>query len=721
MAAGSTADQASSLLERRVAEARRQGALSTEAETLALFESIAFNLLLQPRSALLFAFLAKNGLRKAVQDELTSVSELLSVVRDLSNVSFSVNSTTSLQKARVALLQMEQLTRVSVSDPQFKKFDSSVSEFLTKSLGKSLRRPHATSLTRPGSEAAVDLTPSFESLKTLHSDFLDRLYDLVVGVENFLESPLSSIIGLTTVARVRADVDSLISTIEETGSAPANRDMAIRLITDRASLKVIGDFPTLSTPVIGPSSPKGYSIQAESDLTTASALSAVGPFVMGAAPVVSVTVNGTTVAPTNFPQSTFDLQNRAVVIGRVPFTSVTLPADFFIRGTVDGVSFSIPIPSGIHNVASIASIFSGVASGFPAPISTLSADSYVVPASNLLLFHHPTASSISITEATVTTATISPVPTPPALATYPVVVPTDLLKVSGAGQSGSTSPSFISDGFKYLCGTLVNSFVTQDGKVKLETLSSALGTSLTVAAPAVLGIAGTTYATSDSIRLIGSVLGVATDPINPIGLVDIGDQVSFNNVIATLVGITNDRMRLSAQVRTARAAITVESALYLAYQNFIGALSAYVTDFSITKFASDLAALELPLSSLREGVTQSQRNEVIDLLNTLTASLSSLLIIIDAIPPLDPRSASQEREIVGGIISSLEERKFDKAVDFFLRCKIQEALDSDFETASYGGSFLKASAEFARADIKVPNRALDEEVEGIASQEETGL
>lgn len=713
----STTEQATSLLSRRVAEARRQGALSPEEEVVALFESIALNLMLQPRAVLLFALLAKNGLRQTVQTELSNISELRNAIKDLSNVVFSVKDTTSLNQARQALLQIEQLSKVSVSSNQFKKFDTSVSEFLSKNLGKSLKRPRATELTRPGTEAASDLVSSFASLKEVHTELINRLYALAVGVENFLESPLSTIIGLTTAARARADIESLISDIEAAGSLPASRDMAIRLITNRSALKVVGDLPSLSTPAISSSSPKGYSIQAESDPATASRTTVSGPFAFAASPAVSVQVNGTTQTASFFPQSNFDFLNRAAVVSPIDMLGVLIPANYYVVGQIDGTEFKIgPLTSGFVSLSSIITNFNALAAAAPAPASSLRADFYISSASNRIMISHSTASVLTVSEATSTLVTN---PTPPP-ANYEIRVPVSVLGLSGVGRSGSTSAQMVRDGFALQFSSLISASTTESA-VSLTTLASSIGTYLTVTAPSVLGISGTTKATSDSLRLFGTVFGLATDPINPIELVNIGDRVNFSNSQASVVAITNDRIQVSAPLETARGAITVESALYLLFQNFSAALSTYVTSFARQPFAVNLGSLDSSISSLRAGAPQAQRNISLSFLESLESTLQSLLALIDASPALDPRSALSEREVVSGIVASLEERKFDKALDLFMRCQIQEALDSDFETASYGGSFLKASSTFAQSDIKVPNRALDEEVEGTSSQENTGL
>lgn len=442
-----------------------------------------------------------------------------------------------------------------------------------------------------------------------------------------------------------------------------------------------------------------------------------GPFAFAASPAVSVQVNGTTQTASFFPQSNFDFLNRAAVVSPIDMLGVLIPANYYVVGQIDGTEFKIgPLTSGFVSLSSIITNFNALAAAAPAPASSLRADFYISSASNRIMISHSTASVLTVSEATSTLVTN---PTPPP-ANYEIRVPVSVLGLSGVGRSGSTSAQMVRDGFALQFSSLISASTTESA-VSLTTLASSIGTYLTVTAPSVLGISGTTKATSDSLRLFGTVFGLATDPINPIELVNIGDRVNFSNSQASVVAITNDRIQVSAPLETARGAITVESALYLLFQNFSAALSTYVTSFARQPFAVNLDSLDSSISSLRAGAPQAQRNISLSFLESLESTLQSLLALIDASPALDPRSALSEREVVSGIVASLEERKFDKALDLFMRCQIQEALDSDFETASYGGSFLKASSTFAQSDIKVPNRALDEEVEGTSSQENTGL
>src|SRR5438552_3111104 len=114
-------DQASSLLSRNIAEARIRGAMAPDIEATAIFESVTLALLVKPRAVLLFALLAKNGLRKVVQDELDLVAEILAAIKDLNNTQLSIRSAQDLNKARTSLLGIEQLDKISAANHLFKK------------------------------------------------------------------------------------------------------------------------------------------------------------------------------------------------------------------------------------------------------------------------------------------------------------------------------------------------------------------------------------------------------------------------------------------------------------------------------------------------------------------------------------------------------------------------------------------------------------------------
>jgi hypothetical protein len=702
--------------------------MSPDAEALALFESIALNLLLHPRSVLLFAILAKNGLRKAVLDERSVISDIKSALEDIGNVSLDVTSTKHLKTARNALLRLEELDRISTDHNQYKKFDASVSEFLNNVISKSVRRPGATSLVRPGTEASLDFASSLDLLTELHSDLLDRLYAIAVGVNNFLTSPISTVIGVTTAARARSDIEDIIQKIEENGSAPADRDMAIRLITDRAAVKAIGSLPNIFDPVIDSTRqlPLTYSLRAASDLSRASVKSLQGPFVLPALAKIAITVNGTSIPLTSFPQTDVDLNNKAAIVGNPVSFPISIPPNSYLFVIVNDTSHKIgPLtPGSISKSAFLADIAAKISS------STLSGElvvkEFVKPGTDRILIYANTASKLRIVDLHVGNDTDiigGSEATTPSRAIYDRSIH-GLIGFEGTeiGYAGATTLQVVVDALNYIFGSIVTVTRNDDSRFTLTTNSSSIGTSMTIDAPTVLGISGTFKASSPTFRLYGTVNGVPTDPVSPVGLLDIGDVVETPTGSGKVVGVTKSRVTLSNSIPTFDGNIVVKSALTIAYQSLESMLRPFLEKWLNEEFASDLRKLIIAASSIRAGSPQSQRNVVLDFLNRLDQQLADLLSRLDDPSTVLPsQSASKERIIVDGITTSLEERKFDRALDLFLRCKIQEALESTLDTASYGGSLLKAISDFARTDMVVPNRALDEGLESTHSQDIKGL
>lgn len=722
-----TAEQSEALLSRRVAEARRSGAMSPDAEALALFESIALNLLLNPRTAQLFTLFARNGLRRAVLDELVSIAAIKSAIEDLNNTSLSVNTTKQLDAARIALLQLEQLDKISSTSNQFKKFDSSVSEFLNKVVSKSVRRPGASSLTRPGTEASVDLQTEMASLTDIHSDLLDRLYSIVVGVDNFLTSPLSTIIGLTTAARARADIESLIASVDASGAVPADRDMVVRLITDRAAVRVIGDLPKIGDPILSTtqSLPTGYILSGISDEAPAIVQSSPGPFTLPASASVGMSVGTASVAPTSFPQTTFDLQNRAALVSDTLTFPINVPANYYLFVVLNDTPHRIgPFTAGsMSKAAFLSDATTQIAASTAAGALTMS--EYVQAGTNRLLLTATSASQMQIVSQYIGTLAEligGSTPSTPTPGIYSNSLHT-LLKfdLGNVARSGTTPTGFIVDAMNLIFGSLVVTTQTETG-FEIRTNQTSVGTSVSITAPAALGIAGTTVAVSDQVRLFGVVAGVPTQEANPIGLMDIDDVIFLPMVSRLISGLSSSRITLSAPAPTFSGPITVLSSMALAYDRFNSLIQPFLTKWLSSSFAEGLESVRLASVTLRANTPLSQRNVILAELEELTSLLQELLALLDdAQSVLLSSSASKERVIASGILNSLEERKFDRAVDLMMRAKIQEALDSTMDSASFGGNLLKATSDFARADMVVPNRALDEDVESESTQEIKGL
>lgn len=245
MTVRSVEDQVAALLARDLVERRSGGVPTSGLEASAVFDSIALNLLLKPRTALYFEFMARNGLTAAVRAELASLAMLRQDIVDCGNPYYKIDQTASLVRARSALLQLEGLPRIDSSQAALQAFDRSIQEFLEKGLAKNIRRVGASDMMRPAAEALQDLPSTMGILKAQHEETLSRLYALAVGMENFSTAPFAALLGTSIVSRARADLEGILGTVEADGDPSAARDYAVRLLASRAAIQTIASPPAL--------------------------------------------------------------------------------------------------------------------------------------------------------------------------------------------------------------------------------------------------------------------------------------------------------------------------------------------------------------------------------------------------------------------------------------------------------------------------------------------
>jgi hypothetical protein len=697
MPVGTLQDQVQEILGRSVAEAKSSGVLNTQIEAAALFESISLNLLLHPRTVLYFEILARNGLAQAIADEIATIDSVVADIQDLQNVGYQISGVSSLQQARNALLQIESLDKITTTSPSFDLFDSAVSNFLN-GVSRSVKRQGASQLTRPADEAKVDLATDFNSLKDLHADFLDRYYSMLVAVQNFLNAPLGTILGLTTANRARLDIEAMIDALGSDNSSASARDMVTRLLGSRAALKMVGQSTSPTDPVVGSSSPVGQVLRAASDGTT--------PFIslILSAPVMPVAAHlqiGAT--DSQFPMATLDLQNRSMVVSSFVSYPVVIPATIFCftftasNGTTKSFKVSL---SGFMTFAAVLTAIN----------TQLGADGTAVEyvktgTSRIAIVASSTWQQIIIDGYFVDTG-VTPV------VVYSPSNPSSIgFSIGQSGSvAGSTPLSVIVDAIDLLYGSSQSAELTSDG-LSITGLSFAPGTSLSFSgtAAAVLGLPSSVLAKSSTFRLYGTVYGVPLDPIDPRGLMGPGDTIQTSTGVATLVGVSDSQVTMDSELALFDETPTVTSAVVIVWQALQAKLEAFLTAWSTSGFQVDLGKVDLAIAAVNGTATLSAINKAVSLLNDLRARLTSLQADILHPSTILPNGAgANERSLASAILSSLDERKFDRSVDLFLRSKVQEALNVDHDTASFAGNFLKKSSEVALGDFATPNRSVGE-------------
>lgn len=699
MATRSLQDQVSAVLGRTVAEAKSRGTPNVQVEVAALFESISLNLLLHPRAVLYFQLLARNGLLKVVNDEIAAIDSLTATIQDLGNPSFNITASNSLNRARTSLLQIESMDKISSSNSTFRRFDSAVDEALTD-LAKNVRRSGSTSLTRPAAEARTALPGDFAALKKFHVELLDRLYALAVGLDNFLLAPLSTILGLTTAVRARLDIEQMLADLGSDDSSINARDIATRLLANRAALKSVGSAPSALLPVLTSTSPAGYTLRAASDPTPVVIQGVAGDYALPVGASLTVLTSSSTRTATNFPQTTFDLSNQAHVTSAVVAYPVAIPAGSslfltFTRSDGSTASYKVALSGSMTLSAVVAAINATVGADG-------GADEFVQPGtSRVLVWAKSPNTRVSIDTSFVDTS-VDP-PSHFAASAHSLLG----LPAGSSAPAGLTPSSTLVDACTVLFGDLFS--ITPGWKITSVDQAAGAFLGFTGSAASNLYLAPMTFATSTSVRLYGVALGSLVDPFDPRSLVQVGDQLAAPFGVAAIAATSPARITLAAAIQTFDAPIVVTSSVVLAFQALNALLDSFLTTWTLSGYQVDLLKIDRAIAGLTGSAAAAQINAALSVL----AELRALLVVLqgdlnDPSTQLPTGAAGEEKKITNGILASLEERKFDRARDLLLKGQIQEALNVDHDTASYAGNFMRRASDLAQNDFKYPNRSLGE-------------
>lgn len=700
-------EQVDSLLSRRVAEAKTRGTPNSTAEATAIFDSIALNLFLKPRVVLYLALLARNGLYHVVTAEIEAAQKLIAAINDLGNPSFVVQDPRALQEARVALLQMEGLSRINADSATFQRFDVAIQDFL-ESLSKTVRQPGQTQLARPQTEAAADLPADLESVVSLHEDLLDRLYSLRVGVQNFLTSSIGTVLGLATVTRVRQDVEDMIGIVSDDPASQVARDMAIRLISDRAAVEMVGSQPSPLAPVVDTvlKLPAGYSLTGRSDDGSAFDSSSTAPFTLPVSAQIQVTVGVTTILR-NFPQHSVDLNNKAHVLGAAVVFPVTVPDQYYLFVSVfDGggveTAFKIAVNiSGSSVMLTLAQVLTALNTGLGANGVAVE---FAEAGSNQILIY-TSSPNVRIRINTTHTEIVAGI-----VYTYTNTVHS-ILGFSGAqeGIAGTTPLSTVVSAWNIFFDTLTTATPRQtDFTVTVVSTDPTVTLTIGGTGASSLGLAGTFRAKVQTLKLRGTTpTTTLVGEVSPVGLVQVGDILTSPTGEDAIQNVAASGIRLLNVMDGFDGAITVTSWVVSEYQELTAELFPFLEQtWFPSKFSDGLANLDSTIAALTSTPTPARRSAAISLLNELVLLLEDLQVPLTSASQLT--GGDEERQIVAGVLATLQERKFDRAEDLLLRIKFQEFLALDAESASFGGNFLQSMTDFARRDLKFPNKSKDE-------------
>jgi hypothetical protein len=770
MAATSIADQVSTLLGQSVAEPKVQGAPSPDVESAAIFTTLATNLVLNPRTLLYVVNLARNAILAAAQQELTQVALVQEDVNDTGNPSYTVSDTSSLTLAKTSLLQMQdQQKKVNSGSQTFQTFNNAVENFLQGQVSKNVKTPGATALTRPANEAYTDLPGDFAELVSLHADLLDRIYAIGVGVSNFISSPISTLIGLSTLSRASQDMQSIIDGIQADISGTSSRDYVQRLLTSRAALRVLGSAPVLSPIVVDTIEelPTGYDVDAESGPAAASVdtltpVGGFGPMGVGTLSVQVQTPSGTTTITgdsTNIIQSPdspaivgasvvypvtiqpigptgqqlfLKLTALASSTGWVlqpdgTYTNASYGANWLLESGLFVKTFRIPLnTTSSPLVMSLGSVITAIntAMSSPAQPSTfLIAEEFVQAGTNRLLL--VATSSLFQTVAISLSSSEPSISSSSGVAIYTVSANAILgFGLHQTGQLNQLDSQRLTDAINIFFSSLLTASRNSDGSILLTTLATDPGLLLNFSGTwtTPLGLPAQVQAFSDQVILSGTVFGVQTNPINPSTIVDVSDLISLPTGDSTVTGASDTAITLASPLPTFPIGnVTITSSLYESWVNLSVEIQAEVNDWLLSPFASGLNSLNLAIAALANDSTPAKRNAATAIFTDLTTRLNSLVTdFSDTNTVIPAGGGTVEKGISDGIVNTLTERNYDKALDLYLRCKIVDMFQLDYQAASYAGSFMKAASAVAQNDLIFQNPAQDQGVGSTSFQDRKG-
>lgn len=705
MAVSSIQDYVQSLVGRRLVEPKVRGVRPIDIEATAVLETVATTLILNPRVVLYLAHLARNGLLKTATEMLAAIDTLVSDIKDLDNQSFAISDTSSLAQARTALLQIDQQKSLNTSGGSFRKFDRAVEDFLQKQLSKNVRKVGTSTMKRPAVEAAQALPTDFVALKGLHSNLIERLYALAVGVRNFSTKEVGSLLGITASYRVRYDIEEILRALASDPTAAESRDYTVRLVAGRAALQMLGSPPNVSLPVVDTAAglPFGYSLKAYTPATAAATQTTDGPWAFGAGATATLSTQGVVVTK-SFPLSDRDLADRAIVVGAFSAFPADIPARTHLFLDVGGTSVFVALN---YTEATVSMTLAEVLSAINTALGSLG-EAFEFPSvggNRVAIVANSPASYIAFLGSALAAH-------PGATSGVPSVFTNSALSqlgfnISDKGTAGANTPAFVADALVGAFSPYLQAQPAGAG-VLISTTATGVGADFELAAPAVLGLPESrVYPVATSFRLYGGAVGETPSDVSSVGLVGPGDTAIVNGVTTKVASVVGADIFVEAEVPCFSGDAVVYSALVGLWDSLDAAVKAYLSKWLKSKFASNLDYLDSALAPVYGEATPAQRGDAlraIELLRTLTADLITSL----SGPSLPNGASLGEAKIVTGILETLRERKFDRAAAMLLRCRIREVFDLDNQTASYAGELMAALADFAQNNVRFPNRALDE-------------
>ncbi len=187
--------------------------------------------------------------------------------------------------------------------------------------------------------------------------------------------------------------------------------------------------------------------------------------------------------------------------------------------------------------------------------------------------------------------------------------------------------------------------------------------------------------------------------------IKVGDKVRSNGVEITTVSSVSDvesgLIRVDPEVSdpVSYSAFSIESADYLAYQEFIDSLETWWAAFP---YKENLDSLDRLINTVLRSQPNNDRvssvyNAVSDLRNELTG--------VDSVDELIQSFSVREVPAASSATRALADRGLDRARELLLQGRFEEFFGTTSRTASHGGAFLDAATTAVVQDLNENNAA----------------
>jgi hypothetical protein len=682
----------------------------TSAENQAVLESIAIAILLNPQAVLSIILRAKNSLQQLIAADMEIIDYITAAILETQNSDAFPESTADLVDAQTALVELDRIGRIDTNLQAFTRYQNSINNFLNNQLAPLLKRSQNGTFNRSGTEAKQDLFNGVGLFTQTHALLAQRLALLQGSVSDFNSVDLSKVVHTQTIARVRTSL-SQIKVGMDTGGM-SNTVAALELLAGTASLQSISNsraifdptlqskvFPVGNSYVIGPEPTAAFEDAFPGTLLTTTDL-LNWP--------ITLTVDGVGPISAELPRSTRSL--CPFVINSIktlnPTVTFNIPASYRLYVAVtpgsapgtDGIThYSIPLTAGPARTQAqvMADITAGFAGTGPSVADFDNALGYMILAGDVA------DTAIRVLDSgpgSFNTGTGIFTPDPPSAHA-----------ILGFQAAASTPKGSFDIGFLQLWFTTMYPSVTAEilnsgsGPLRVSSKTKDPSTS-TIAfsgqVPSDFGFltgAGPAY-TPVTVKAVPKALlvtdgtGAVQDPLG-LGLLP-GSVVHANAFIQPIDHFDGLRILFDpiTLLPLTSSTVTVFAPTVVAVQQTIAALGLLGGSFG-----ADILPLQGLLSPLLTTPSLAQVNDAIKAFAGIKSKLTTLLNALIAImvgEAQDPADATAEK-----ILSSLEERGFDRAQDLISQCQFSAFFGLTPEDVSKSTRLMKSMETVVTTDL----------------------